>query len=170
MARRRLLIGDDRRRLFDPPADQAGIIANYTLSADDIEVIGRRYGAPNRLGLACHIALIRHPGFGFPYSADVPDAILGYLAAQLFVDPEVFAAYGGRPSAANPGAVDRGAGASHHGVAPHPLPSSHQHRPRRGSKPSPRPTTAYAARRPKPRASPNQPPSIMTYITTSITT
>lgn len=97
MARRRLLTGDERRRLFDPPADQAGIIANYTLSADDIEVIGRRYGAPNRLGLACHIALMRHPGFGLPFSADVPDAILGYLAAQLFVDPEVFAAYGRRP-------------------------------------------------------------------------
>ena len=83
MARRRLLTGDERRRLFDPPADQAGIIANYTLSADDIEEIGRRYGALNRLGLACHIALMRHPGFGLPFSADVPSAILGYLAAQL---------------------------------------------------------------------------------------
>ena len=87
MARRRLLTGDERRRLFDPPDDEAGIIANYTLAAEDIELIGRRYGATNRLGLASHIALMRHPGFGLPSENDVPTSIIQYLAAQLYVDP-----------------------------------------------------------------------------------
>ncbi len=97
MARRRLLTGDERRRLFDPPADEAGVIANYTLAADDIELIGRRYGAPNRLGLAGHIALMRHPGFGLPSENDVPASIIQYLAAQLYVDPKAFISYGQRP-------------------------------------------------------------------------
>lgn len=66
MARRRLLTDHERRCLFEPPTDDIAIIANYTLSAEDIEVIGRRYGAPNRLGLASHIALMRHLGFGLP--------------------------------------------------------------------------------------------------------
>src|SRR3546814_18799326 len=59
MTRRRLLTRDERRRLFDPPSDEAGIIGNYTLSSEDIELIVRGYGAPNRLGLACHMALMK---------------------------------------------------------------------------------------------------------------
>jgi hypothetical protein len=101
MARRRLLTAEERRRLFDPPIDEPSIIANYTLSLDDIGLIGNRYGAPNRLGLACHIALMRHPGFGLPFGGGVMDAILQYLATQLFVDPAVFGAYGRRAQTRN---------------------------------------------------------------------
>jgi hypothetical protein len=64
MARRRLLTGDERRRLFDPPVQETAIIGHYTLSAEDVELVGRRYGPANRLGLAAQIALMRHPGFG----------------------------------------------------------------------------------------------------------
>jgi TnpA family transposase len=101
MARRRLLTAEERRRLFDPPFDEPSIIANYTLSPDDIELIGNRYGAPNRLGLASHIALMRHPGFGLPFGGGVADAIIQYLAAQLFIDPAVFGAYGQRAQTRN---------------------------------------------------------------------
>jgi len=62
MARRRLLTGDERRRLFDPPVQETAIIGHYTLSAEDVELVGRRYGPANRLGLAAQIALMRHPG------------------------------------------------------------------------------------------------------------
>ncbi|ASY46866.1 hypothetical protein CJD35_20535 (plasmid) [Sphingobium xenophagum] len=51
MARRRLLTGDERRRLFDPPVQETAIIGHYTLSAEDVELVGRRYGPANRLGL-----------------------------------------------------------------------------------------------------------------------
>src|SRR3546814_6474751 len=43
MARRRLLTGDERRRLFDPPVQETAIIGHYTLSAEDVELVGRRY-------------------------------------------------------------------------------------------------------------------------------
>jgi TnpA family transposase len=96
MARRRLLTGDERRRLFDPPVQETAIIGHYTLSAEDVESVGRRYGPANRLGLAAQIALMRHPGFGLQPEIGLPDVILQYLAAQLFVDPSSFSAYGQR--------------------------------------------------------------------------
>ena len=45
MARRQLLTGDERRRLFDPPADDTAIIGHYTHSSEDMELAGRRYTA-----------------------------------------------------------------------------------------------------------------------------
>lgn len=96
MARRRLLTGDERRRLFDPPVQETAIIGHYTLSAEDVELVGRRYGPANRLGLAAQIALMRHPGFGLQPEIGLPDVILQYLAAQLFVDPSSFSAYAQR--------------------------------------------------------------------------
>lgn len=96
MARRRLLTGDERRRLFDPPVQETAIIGHYTLSAEDVELVGRRYGPANRFGLAAQIALMRHPGFGLQPEIGLPDVILQYLAAQLFVDPSSFSAYGQR--------------------------------------------------------------------------
>jgi hypothetical protein len=76
MARRRLLTGDERRRLFDPPVQETAIIGHYTLSAEDVELVGRRYGPANRLGLAAQIALMRHPGFGLQPEIGLPDVIL----------------------------------------------------------------------------------------------
>jgi hypothetical protein len=96
MARRRLLTGEERRRLFDIPDDETAIVAHYTLGTEDLELVGRRYRPANRLGLATQIALMRHPGFGLQPDTDVPDAVLHYLAAQLFVDVDAFADYGQR--------------------------------------------------------------------------
>ena len=101
MARRRLLTGGERQRLFDPPADESAIIGHYTLSPEDMELAGRRYGPANRLGLAAHIALMRHPGFGLQSENPLPEAILQYLAAQLFVNPAAFANYGQRAQTRN---------------------------------------------------------------------
>ena len=39
---------------------------------------------------------MRHPGFGLQPEIGLPDVILQYLAAQLFVDPSSFSAYGQR--------------------------------------------------------------------------
>jgi hypothetical protein len=72
------------------------MIAHYTLSPEDMEFVGRRYGPANRLGLAAHISLMRHPGFGLQAETGIPSAILQYLAAQLFVDPAAFEQYGQR--------------------------------------------------------------------------
>jgi hypothetical protein len=105
MARRRLLTGGERQRLFDPPADESAIIGHYTLSPEGMELAGRRYGPANRLGLAAHIALMRQPGFGLQSENPLPEAILQYLAAQLLVDPAAFANYGQRAQTRNDHAV-----------------------------------------------------------------
>ena len=65
MARRRLLTGEERRRLFDAPDDESGIVSHYTLAVEDLDLIGSRHRPANRLGLAVQIALMRYPGFGF---------------------------------------------------------------------------------------------------------
>jgi hypothetical protein len=83
MARRRLLIGEERRRLLDIPDDETAIVAHYTLGAEDLELVGRRYRPANRLGLATQIALMRHPGFGLQPDTDVPDAVPTALGTQV---------------------------------------------------------------------------------------
>jgi TnpA family transposase len=97
MARRNLLTRDERERLFLPRTDHFSIVRNYTLPVEDLEMIGRRRGATNRLGLAAHLALLREPGFGLRANSDIPEAVLNYLAAQLYVSPDEFASYGYRP-------------------------------------------------------------------------
>lgn len=97
MARRNLLTRDERERLFQPRTDHFSIFRNYTLPAEDLEMIGTRRGATNRLGIAAHLAILRHPGFGLRTNADLPDAALNYLASQLHVSPAAFEAYGRRP-------------------------------------------------------------------------
>lgn len=101
MARRRLLTGEERRCLFDAPHDETAIVSHYTLAVEDLDLIGRRHRSANRLGLAVQIALMRHPGFGLQPAIGVPDAILHYLAAQIFVEAEVFADYSQRPQTRN---------------------------------------------------------------------
>ena len=101
MARRRLLTGEERRRLFDAPDDESGIVSHYTLAVEDLDLIGSRHRPANRLGLAVQIALMRYPGFGFQPNIGVPDAVLYYLAAQTFMEAEVFTDYGQRPQTRN---------------------------------------------------------------------
>jgi TnpA family transposase len=96
MARRNLLTRDERERLFEPRTDPFSIVRNYTLPAEDLEFIGNRRGVANRLGIAAHIALLRHPGFGLRTNDDLPHAVLKYLGSQLTVSPAAFADYGQR--------------------------------------------------------------------------
>lgn len=67
------------------------------MAAEDLDVIGRRRSAVNQLGIAAHLALLRHPGFGLSTNSDISEAILNYLAAQLCVRSDLFATYGQRP-------------------------------------------------------------------------
>ena len=79
-----------------PRTDHVSIIRNYTLASEDLDIIGKRRGAVNRLGIAAHLALLRHPGFGLRVNSDVPEAVLNYLAVQLELSPHVFETYGQR--------------------------------------------------------------------------
>lgn len=96
MARRNLLTTEERRRLFQPWVDELSLISDYTLSPDDLQIVGNRRGAANHLGIAVHIALLRQPGFGLRWGEAVPAQLLTYLASQLVVSPDIFADYGHR--------------------------------------------------------------------------
>ena len=62
MASRRLVSASARETLFGIPSDTASLERNYVLADDDLDLICTRRSAENRLGLAIHIALLRHPG------------------------------------------------------------------------------------------------------------
>jgi hypothetical protein len=83
MARRSLLTGDERRRLFELPVDDREVARHYTLSAGDLKWIEARQGPANQLGAAVQLALLRHPGFGLRADETIPAPVLRFLADQV---------------------------------------------------------------------------------------
>jgi len=96
MARRSLLTGDERRRLFELPVDDREVARHYTLSADDLKWIDARHGPANQLGAAVQLALLRHPGFGLRAGETVPSPVLRFLADQIHAPVTAFAEYARR--------------------------------------------------------------------------
>ena len=72
MASRRLVSASARETLFGIPSDTASLERNYVLADDDLDLIGTRRRPENRLGLALHIALLRHPGQGWQDAPNRP--------------------------------------------------------------------------------------------------
>ena len=64
MATRRLLPPSVRDTLLGIPSDTTSLERTYVLADEDLKLIGTRRRASNRLALAIHIALFRHPGQG----------------------------------------------------------------------------------------------------------
>ena len=52
MPHRELLTESQRLSLQAPASDERGMVRHYTLSAEDLALINRRRGDPNRLGFA----------------------------------------------------------------------------------------------------------------------
>ena len=96
MARRSLLTGDERRRLFDLPVDDRGVARHYTLSAGDLKWIEARQKPANQLGAAVQLALLRHPGLGLRAGEAVPSPVLRFLAGQVHAPVTAFADYARR--------------------------------------------------------------------------
>ena len=65
-----------RETLFGIPSDTASLERNYVLADDDLDLICTRRSAENRLGLAIHIALLRHPGQGWLDGDDLPGPLI----------------------------------------------------------------------------------------------
>lgn len=80
MARRSLLTGEERRRLFEPPTSDREIATRYTLSLEELDWIEERRRPANKLGAAVQLALVRHPGFGWTGSQTVAPALLKFIA------------------------------------------------------------------------------------------
>ena len=96
MARRSLLTGEERRKLFEPPTSDCEIATRYTLSPDDLDWIEERRNPANKLGAALQLALLRHPGFGWGPDAVLAPTLVDFIAEQIHVPPGVLASYGAR--------------------------------------------------------------------------
>ncbi len=94
MAKRHLLSSTARGNFFDIPSDMASLERYYVLATDDLDLIGSRRGAENRLGLATHIALLRHPGQGWRDNEQIPPEVIHWLSDQIHVSPSALDIYG----------------------------------------------------------------------------
>ena len=96
MARRKILKAQDRRELFDIPADEDSLIRHYSLSAADRLEIDLRRRDHNKLGFALQLCVMRHPGRVLAVGEIPPRAMLKYVADQIGADPTVFTTYARR--------------------------------------------------------------------------
>ena len=94
MTTRRLLPAAARETLFGIPSDIEFLEQNYVLADEDLDLIAKRRSAANRLGLAVHIALLRHPGQGWIDGGPLPEALVSWLAEQVAAPPSSLASYG----------------------------------------------------------------------------
>jgi len=98
MAKRHLLSSTVRGSFFDIPSDMASLERYYVLATDDLDLISSRRGSENRLGLAIHIALLRHPGQGWRNSDQIPSKVIHWLSDQIHVPASALDIYGNRES------------------------------------------------------------------------
>src|SRR6266568_886290 len=77
-----LLSPTQRTKLLQIPEQfsERDIVRYYSLSAEDLTVIGQHRRAPNRLGFAVQLAYLRCPGRPWDSQEQVPSSILNYLA------------------------------------------------------------------------------------------
>ena len=93
MARRRLLSDDVRARLLDPPTDEREIARLYSLTVEDLALVGRRRTDATRLGYALALLYLRHPGRVLEVDEAPPAPLLAYIARQLGVASSAFGDY-----------------------------------------------------------------------------
>lgn len=83
MARRQLLTREALARHYDPPTDEREIGRHFTLSREDLDLVGERRGASSRLGFAMMLLYMRWPGRVLEASEKPPGAILTFVADQI---------------------------------------------------------------------------------------
>jgi TnpA family transposase len=62
MPRQELLTESQRLSLQSPASDERTMVRHYTLSSEDLALINRHRGKPNRLGFALMLCYLRFPG------------------------------------------------------------------------------------------------------------
>ncbi|MFV1590621.1 Tn3 family transposase [Phaeobacter sp. JH20_39] len=82
-----------RHQLFGIPEDPEQLTRFYTLTREDHDLIRTRRRDENRLGLAVHVALLRHPGQGWMYGTVLPRPFIAWLSEQLAVSVIDLTAY-----------------------------------------------------------------------------
>ena len=86
MKKHEILSAQSRAELFDPPADPAAIVRHYTLSPDDLTLIGQRRRDANRLGFAVHLAYLKFPGRVLGSEETPASGVVAFLAHQLGIE------------------------------------------------------------------------------------
>lgn len=96
MAHRELLTESQRVTFHAPATDERGMVRHYTLSADDLALINRRRGDPNRLGFAVTLCYLRFPGRILQQGEQPPAALCAFVAEQLGLHAANFGDYAER--------------------------------------------------------------------------
>ncbi len=96
MPHRELLTESQRLSFHAPPSDERGMVRHYTLSADDLALINRRRGDPNRLGFAVMLCYLRFPGRILQQGEQPPAALCALVAEQLGLKAVHFGDYAER--------------------------------------------------------------------------
>lgn len=93
MPRRSVLSASDCAVLLAPPTEDVDRIRLYTFSETDLALIRQRRGEANRLGFAVQLCLLRYPGTALAPEEPVDEALIGWIAATLWLDPGVWDRY-----------------------------------------------------------------------------
>ena len=96
MASRRLVPASVHESLLGIASDIGSLERNYVLPDEDLGLIATRRRPDNRLGLAVHIALLRHPGQGWLDGIELPAPLVAWLAEQIGVSSDALTRYGVR--------------------------------------------------------------------------
>ena len=96
MPRRRALTEAQLASLLALPTDEAALVREWTLSAADLAVIGRRRRDRNRLGFALQLCALRYPGRLLRPGELIPAEALRLVAEQVGADPDTLAGYATR--------------------------------------------------------------------------
>ena len=96
MSSRRLVPASVRERLLGIACDVWSLERHYILPDEDLALVATRRRAANRLGMAVHIALLRHPGQGWLDGIEPPPQLIAWLAEQTGVSSVALIRYGAR--------------------------------------------------------------------------
>ena len=96
MPRHRALTEAQLETLFALPTTEADLIRHWTLDEVDRAAAERRRGSHNQLGYALQLCAFRYPGRLLRPGEAIPEPVLRFVAEQVHVGPDAFAAYAAR--------------------------------------------------------------------------
>jgi TnpA family transposase len=96
MPRRAILSANDQAGLLALPDNEEGLIRHYTFNEPDLSLIRQRRGDANRLGFAVQLCLLRYPGYAVTGDVVVTEAVIGWIANQIKINPTAWDSYGKR--------------------------------------------------------------------------
>ena len=93
-----ILTKEQRLEYTSIPEDlsEEAIVAYYTFSQYDIDIINSHRRDYNRLGYALQLSVLRYLGWPLSITKDIPQNVIKYVSKQIDVDTEIYLQYGQR--------------------------------------------------------------------------